>query len=725
MADNKLLGLLDTGAAFGFYPQMKPRRQYNDRKAAADAPLSLLRGWAAGTLGLPSDLINLLVSPSQTERFGEFNYDAAPQLPYGTEYFNKSLPGAGLNATPTGQAFTTAGNFAGGVGVPQAAAMAQRGLLSTGKTLGPVAAQVAENYLNRMGMMPGVVESAGGRGAKASNARQAEVARSNRRVATTGQYVGAPPGVNSPQGLGAMVNNYVRGMEEGLPGRNFYTDSSQDIWARTGQNMTESDLLAQNIATLSRANNVAGNTSMSAKAHIQAATGDAVNTGRFPSKDSPPLQAMYDAGQAEYLGHKRDPFATQLGVEYAPERIGRGVNDMHEAELMGYPSGKVAGATQHDFMDEVRSRAIARANATSLGGFNDWNTGNAQAAAWTGNKIRRGDLSPGDAARSYADYFPLHEANATYEAVSSPVTGHLQGLLDAPFDARKAYTMDPRGSWNTSASGRDIGYTAAGMLPGETVATVGRFKDSANPAFVARPVTGTQTAADGTRVMTPGSDRALTAVEASRAYFDAQEAGAWHRLLPAENAAAYSGAGINFGRPFTRADMEKVAPLFESKGYYLASAPDGLTVMANDSTKTGKDFAAEVRGILKTNKEVFAGAGVDFGALKSNYVDYGGAWQSGTPGAVTNEMLKYLDAAPKTAGLLDASQGYRSTVLARNARDADAAKAGYGVSRPDMERARQIFAKDGYEGLRRAAAAGTVPAAAMVFFGQDGASAPD
>ena len=549
--------------------------------------------------------------------------------------------------------------------------------------------------------------------AKASNLREAEVGRVNRRIGTTGQYVGAPPGVDSPQSLGAMVNNYVKGMEEGLPGRNFYTDSSKDIYARTGQNMTESDLLAQNIATLSRANNVGGNTSMSAKAHIQAATGDPIKTGRFPSKDSPPLQAMYDAGQAEYLGHKRDPFATQLGVEWAPERIGRGVNDMHEAELMGYPSGKVAGATQHDFMDEVRQRAIDKANELSIGGFSDWNTGNAQAAAWTGNKIRRGDLSPGDAARSYADYFPLHEANATYESVSSPVTGHLQGLLDAPFDERLRYTLDPRGSWNTSASGRDIGYTSAGMLPGETAQTVGRFKESANPAFVARPVIGTETTADGSRVMTPGSKKSLTAVEAARAYFDAQEAGAWHRIMPAKSADAYTGAGIDFGRNFTASDMEKIAPLFEARGYYLGSSPNGITVMANDATKTGKDFSKEVKEILKSNKDAFKDAKVEFGTLESDYIDYGGAYTSKVPGSVTSEMLKRLDAAPETAGLLQDSQIYRDTVLARNARDTDAAKAGYGASRKDLENARKIFAKDGWEGLRRAAAAGTVPAAFM------------
>lgn len=594
--------------------------------------------------------------------------------------------------------------------------MALQGLPIVGGALkalgaGPKLAAGAESYMGRMGMMPGVVER--GTGAKASNAREAEVGRVNRRIATTGQYVGAPPGVDSPQSLGAMVNNYLRGMEEGLPGRNFYTDSSKDIFSRTGNNITQSDLLAQNIATLSRANNVAGNTSMSAKAHIQAATGDPIRTGRFPSKDSPPLQTMYDAGQAEYLGHKRDPFATQLGVEYAPERVGRGVNDMHEAELMGYPSGKVGGATQHDFMDEVRARAIARANATQLGGFSDWNTGNAQAAAWTGNKIRRGDLSAGDAAKSYADYFPLHEANATYEAVSSPVTGHLQGLLDAPFAERLKFTQDPRGSWNTSAAGRDIGYTEAGMLPGETVETVGRFKDSANPAMVARPIVGTETSATGARVMTPGSQKSMTAVEAARAYFDAQEAGAWHKLMPAKDANAYTGSSIKFDRAFTQSDMEKIAPLFEQKGYYLASAPNGITVMANDATKTGKDFANEIKSIIKNNKNEFSNANATFGTIESNYIDYGGAYRGGIPGSVTKEMLKYLDTAPKTASMLENSQAYKNTVLARNARDAEAAKAGYGVSRTDIERARKIFSEQGWEGLRRAAAAGTVPAAFM------------
>lgn len=647
-----------------------------------------------------SGLQNVLMS-----RFGMSAYDAMKMAQKFTGGGQGAVAGMGLlDVTPVGLAF---GAQEGGLQAGEGVAQAQSGNLLSG-LLG-----VGGGALALAGAPVGVVR--GGKAVVAAD-KAADVTRSRRRVGTTGQYVGAPPGVDSPQKLGAMVNDYVQAMQEGLPGRTFYRDSSSDIWARTGRNPNEADLFAQNLAVLSRSNNVGGNTSMSVKGQAQAVTGDPVRTGRFPSKDSPPLQAMYDNNVVEYAGHKRDPFATQLGVAWAPERIGRGVNDMHEAELMGYPSGKVGGATQHAFMDEVRARAIEKANRMQLGGFSDWDTGTSQAAAWTGNKIRRGDLSPGDAARSYADYMPLHEANATYEAVSSPVTGHLQGLLSAPFEQRQAYTMDPRGTWNTSASGRDAGYTAARLLPGETVAATGRFKDTANPAFVARPVVGTETLADGSRAITEGSKRALSAVEAARAYFDAQEAGAWHKLMPAKSAADYTGAQINFGRQLSRQDIEGIAPIFEAKGYYLASAPNGLTVIANDATKSGKEFADEMRQLVKDNKSAFAGSKMEMGRLESDYIDYSGAWSQGK-GAVTGEMLKRLDQAPQTRGLLDTSDAYRSAVLSRNARDVEAAAQGLGVARQDVLRAREIFAKEGWEGLRKAAKAGTVPAVMLGVFG--------
>jgi len=79
------------GAAFGFFPQMKPRRQGSPADSA-NLPIDVLRGRLAGLLGAPADILNLLRSPQPTEMFGEVDYTPQKQIPYGTEQFLKELP---------------------------------------------------------------------------------------------------------------------------------------------------------------------------------------------------------------------------------------------------------------------------------------------------------------------------------------------------------------------------------------------------------------------------------------------------------------------------------------------------------------------------------------------------------------------------------------------------------------------------------------------------------
>lgn len=552
----------------------------------------------------------------------------------------------------------------------------------------------------------------------------ADVTRSKRFNKESGQYIGAPPGVDSPQKLGAMVTDYNRAMIEGFPGRNFYKESSKDIYERTGGNKEMADKFAQNLAILSRSNNVGGNTTMSAKAAIQSAAGEPIKTGRFPTKDSPPLQELYDANSTDYLGYKRDPFATQLGVKWSPGLIGRGVNDMHEAELMGYPSGKVGGKTQHAFMDEIRARAIEKANKSSLGGVSDWDTGTAQAAAWSGNKIRRGDIEPGDAAKSYADYLPGHEVNSTYEAVPGEAADHLPGLLSAPFKTTQKFTDDLRGDWKNKY-GRDMLSSEANLYPGKTESAVGRFKDGSAPANIARPLTATETRSDKSRGMTEGSKDAMNSVEAFRGYFDAQDGSAWHKLQPAKNADAYNGASIRFNRDFTPDDMKKIAPIFEEHGYGIASTPKGLTVIANNGkefgrkTKLGKEFGKEVRDIIKANKSAFDGSEMELGRLDSSYIDFEGAAKNSGPSPVTHKMLDSVNKSQKIKGLLGNSQEIKDTVLAKNIRDADYSKQGFGKLNKKYVLARKIFSESGWKGLEKAAAKGLLPAAAVAFIAEE------
>ena len=144
MADNPLSTFLPDRAATGFFPQMKPRRRFQDREGSANVPLDVMRGRLAGMLGTPTDLANMLQSPMPTEMFGDTNYEPAQQLPYGSEYFLKNLP---LGPTSrVGEVAGQAGSF-----VPLNPMPAARAAAAGAKALGPTAGRMAEQYLTRTG----------------------------------------------------------------------------------------------------------------------------------------------------------------------------------------------------------------------------------------------------------------------------------------------------------------------------------------------------------------------------------------------------------------------------------------------------------------------------------------------------------------------------------------------------------------------------------------------
>lgn len=82
----------------------RPESQ-QDRRASADAPLSALRGAVSGVLGAPGDIESLI------RMLPGFNEQTV--LPT-SEDVEKRLPMRELNQTPTGKAFTTAGQLGGG-----------------------------------------------------------------------------------------------------------------------------------------------------------------------------------------------------------------------------------------------------------------------------------------------------------------------------------------------------------------------------------------------------------------------------------------------------------------------------------------------------------------------------------------------------------------------------------------------------------------------------------
>jgi len=157
MADNLLSSFLPNDrAATGFFPQMKPKRRFQDPEASANVPLDVTRGRVAGLAGLLPDTLNFMGrSPMPTEMFGETQYEPAPQLPYGSEYYLENLP-----LKPTSRVGEVAGQA--GAFVPLNPMPAARAVAAGARALGPTAVRMGEGYLQRQGLMPSVVEGESG-----------------------------------------------------------------------------------------------------------------------------------------------------------------------------------------------------------------------------------------------------------------------------------------------------------------------------------------------------------------------------------------------------------------------------------------------------------------------------------------------------------------------------------------------------------------------------------
>ena len=123
------------GVAFGYYPQLKKYRQFNDPVASSEMPLQFMRGRFASTMGAIPDLMNLKRSllPAEAVRALEAYGQIAPEVPYGSQYFQENLP-----LPPQGPAQQMAGNVGSVMPLSpmealQAARLARQAALAGGK----------------------------------------------------------------------------------------------------------------------------------------------------------------------------------------------------------------------------------------------------------------------------------------------------------------------------------------------------------------------------------------------------------------------------------------------------------------------------------------------------------------------------------------------------------------------------------------------------------------
>lgn len=312
------------------------------------------------------------------------------------------------------------------------------------------------------------------------------------------KIVGAPLGVNTPADEALRRREYANTMELGRAGASWYDDSGKAILENVGDDPAKARRAAEVFSITSSGTGVPANTGFAVKGMNQASFGDPVDTGRFPTAMGGQIEDLY-RGDTAVTGKKRTPFADQLAIGggfYDPSVTGqghRGVHDIWDGEAWGYtdaegrPIRRAFQDAEHNWMDRQMSAVLKNyVNDPDIQGL----PGRGQAATWTGAKIQAGDIKPEDAAYSYADDISRLYAQGSREAVPGSNTGNLQGLLDAPFEQRKAYTDEFMPIFFDEA-GRDRIALNNDMLVGESFEGPGIY-EGVNPGRQAQYAVGTK-----------------------------------------------------------------------------------------------------------------------------------------------------------------------------------------------------------------------------------------
>jgi hypothetical protein len=484
------------------------------------------------------------------------------------------------------------------------------------------------------------------------------------------KLAGAPLGVTTRRQEKSIVDRYIKMVEDGVHGADWYVDSGRSNLWHAGGNPALADKFGGALAVTSSSTGVPVNTGFGVKGHNQAIAGMTINTGRFPQNMRKPIEEIYN-GAADDIGMKRDPFQQQMAIGggYATKGdTARAVHDIWQGEAFGYvnpdgtPLRRGFTEAEHRWMDERTKEIIDTLNARKVGGKTDWNEGSVQAAAWTAAKIKAGQIKPEDAAKSFADYMDRYYLQTGRETVPGQTTKHLLGLADAPMPVRQEYD-DAVGKILYDEQGRDRLAMGKGMLAGGQTKGPGVWRDDngvlhVNPGRQVNQVAGiveVKTPDGKMRQIEPASEALVRANEAEYAMLLGQDAFGGTMNDTTAKAAARDLADFATGAPMDEATLNqlftrapKLLEAVNSGNAMLMATPDGVRV-GSLGAQNYKDVLQEVSAALGVKPELGRNMAGDFYTTNNWSKPEGAAGQAYARLIARDDLPKLVENFNKTA----------------------------------------------------------------------------
>ena len=473
-----------------------------------------------------------------------------------------------------------------------------------------------------------------------------KAARAKRTVGTSGQYVGAPAGVDNPAKFNVLIDQYAQRIDEALqnvvPRGYFYERGTAANRAVTDSTQDANRLAMVEGITSSEAP-VLTNTGWGIKSIEQKAMGAPINTGKYPNANRAKVERVLN-DDFSHIGEKTHRYSVGL----AGDVTGKAPNDRWEIRSVGYKTDS-ATPQQHDFMDEVRRRAVERWNAKHPD-QQPLSLLEGQELNWATQRARDMEIPHAQAAAdTIQDALKSHVVQHSWESRGGEKAKHLQEMPQSEWPAWhetvKGVLLDEQGKDKLV---RGVG--AKLQLP--AIDAPGVYEGVVSPGTQSRSI-GYMTQSGG---LDPVTEARVRGTEALRAYMLGQDAYAYHGFTtPSKISGPKTDTfDINIGRTPNEEEMRSLGALLSDK--VGAAGPVG-TEEGVRALRFSADpaFAKKFReGVAPQLSALFGGVPeVKAGARFGDAPDLG--WQGRT---ATTDMLKELrnPVAPNMAANADAPE---------------------------------------------------------------------
>jgi len=422
----------------------------------------------------------------------------------------------------------------------------------------------------------------------------------------TGQYVGAPKELNTPQKLGALRRSIKGLAEEGEGGRFWYEQSGKALLNITGGDRKEAEKLALAIAITSPQTPVPSNFNYAVQAYYQYRAGQPIKTGMYPGWMSKALENVFAGG--EWEGRKTNNFYNNVMREIDPT-IEQGVTtDIWMMRAFGYMGDSPTDA-QYTFVENEVKRL-----AKELG----WEPQQVQAAVWVAMKARTQNkmvkaktekisqrkgymkyevdpktkkktrvlLDPekhrqtwlneamkydptgaekDQAKFDYSDAARNNLAQVSWESIPGATSGHLREMFDAQYPELQEYHVQISKAF-LNEDGNDIVALELGILsPGDFEAP-GYFEDRVSPGTQTQVVSPKRYKVNAPDFdIEPSSEDLIKAYAVIRGVLMKQDGVGYHRPFYDDGLRKgdLNGIDIDIGRPFTEEETANLADLMK------------------------------------------------------------------------------------------------------------------------------------------------------------------